>query len=101
MPDFQPVAALNTLREGQGITVLTGGRNIALFKINGEVHALDGVCPHKGGPLGEGLCEEGHVYCPMHGWKFEIRTGACSDFPERPAASLPVRINGDTIEVAL
>jgi nitrite reductase (NADH) small subunit len=101
MPDFQPIATLSSLREGQGVTVFAAGRNVALFKIGDEVHALDGICPHKGAPLGEGWCEEGVVACPMHGWRFEIRTGNCLDAPERPAKVIPSRINGDMVEVAL
>src|SRR5204863_9602572 len=98
MSEFQPIATLSALRDGQGITVFAAGRNVALFKIGDEIHALDGICPHKGGPLGEGFCEEGHVFCPMHGWKFDVRTGECEERPDRPATTLPVRINGETIE---
>src|SRR3954463_3207049 len=101
MADFQPVSTLSALREGQGITVFAAGRNVALFKIDGEVLALDGICPHKGAPLGMGWCEDGVVACPMHGWRFNIRTGDCLDVPDRPATPLPVRVNGQTIEVAL
>jgi nitrite reductase (NADH) small subunit len=101
MNNFIPVSTLSALREGQGITVFAAGRNVALFKIDDEVLALDGVCPHKGAPLGLGWCENGVVACPMHGWRFDIRTGDCLDVPNRPATTLPVRINGETIEVAL
>lgn len=101
MPEFQPIAALSSVREGQGITVFVGSRNVALFNINGEIFALDGVCPHKGAPLGHGHCEDGKVFCPMHGWSFAIRTGQCLDFPDRAAQKLDVRIAGEMIEVAL
>jgi nitrite reductase/ring-hydroxylating ferredoxin subunit len=101
MADFKPVATVGELREGAGITVFAGNRNLALFMIGGEIFALDGVCPHKGAPLGNGWCEDGVVACPMHGWRFAIRSGDCLDFPDRAAATLPVRINGDKIEVAL
>lgn len=101
MAEFIPVAAVEAVPEGRGITVFAAGRNVALFKVDGEIHALDGLCPHKGGPLGEGFCENGRVYCPMHGWQFSIRTGECLDRPDKPAESLPVRIAGAMIEVAL
>jgi nitrite reductase (NADH) small subunit len=101
MADFIPVAPVSQLRDGQGITVFAGGRNVALFKIDGEVLAMDGMCPHKGAPLGLGWCEDGVVACPMHGWRFVIRTGDCLDYPDRPATVLPVRVNGDMVEVAL
>ncbi len=101
MPEFTPIARFDAVPEGRGITVHAAGRNVALFKVGGDVFALDGICPHKGGPLGEGHCEEGHVYCPMHGWKFDVRSGACEERPDRPAATLPVRITDQMIEVAL
>jgi nitrite reductase (NADH) small subunit len=101
MPEFQPIAKIEDVPEGRGITVQTAQRDVALFKIGGEIFALDGACPHKGGPLGEGLCHEGTVYCPLHGWQFNIRTGECVDRPDKPAERLPVRIAGQMIEVAL
>ena len=101
MTNFTPVATLSELREGAGITVFAGERNVALFLLSGEVFALDGVCPHKGAPLGNGWCEDGIVACPMHGWRFAIRSGDCLDAPDRPATTLPVRINGEMVEVAL
>jgi nitrite reductase/ring-hydroxylating ferredoxin subunit len=101
MPEFHPVAARSAVPEGRGLTVFAAGRNVALFNMGGEIFALDGICPHKGAPLGEGFCEDGKVFCPMHGWSFEIKSGACLDRPDRPAQSFPVRIAGDMIEVAL
>jgi nitrite reductase (NADH) small subunit len=101
MPEFTPIAALNAVPVGSGITVHAAGRNVALFNLDGEIHALNGICPHKGGPLGEGFCENGRVYCPLHGWQFDIRTGDCIDRPDKPAERLAVRVSGEMIEVAL
>jgi nitrite reductase (NADH) small subunit len=72
--------------------VYVGERIIALFLLDGEVFALDDRCPHKAGPLGEGHCENGQVFCPLHGWAFDIKTGACADVPSRPAKCIPVRV---------
>jgi len=101
MSEFKPVAKLAEVPEGRGHTTYLEGRQVALFNLGGEIFALDGACPHKQGPLGHGHCENGNVYCPMHGWQFDIRTGACVDFPEKPATRLAVRVVGETIEVAL
>jgi nitrite reductase/ring-hydroxylating ferredoxin subunit len=101
MAEFQPITPVSSLRVGEGITVFAGQRNVALFMIKGEVFALDGVCPHKGAPLGHGWCEDGVVACPMHGWRFVIRSGDCLDVPDRPATVIPARINGDMVEIAL
>lgn len=101
MPEFVPVVSVAEVPEGRGVTVGKRGRMIAVFNLNGEFLALDGACPHKGGPLGDGYCENGKVYCPLHGWQFDIRTGACVDFPDKPAQKLECRVAGEMIEVAL
>jgi nitrite reductase (NADH) small subunit len=101
MPEFRAVAKLSDVPEGRGYVTFAEGRQLALFNVGGEIIALDGVCPHKGAPLGAGHCENGHVFCPMHGWEFDIRTGACVEFPEKRAAQFPVRVTGESIEVAL
>jgi nitrite reductase (NADH) small subunit len=62
---------------GRGATVeLLNGAELALYNINGEFHAIENFCPHKGAPLADGsLC--GHVVeCDWHGWRFDVRTGA-------------------------
>ena len=48
----------------------------AIFNVEGTLRALDGVCPHQGGPLGEGRLEGCRVTCPWHGWQFDVETGA-------------------------
>lgn len=101
MAEFKAVAKLSEVPEGRGVVTRAAGKILSLFNIGGQVYALDGLCPHKGGPLGEGYCENGKVYCPLHGWQFDIKTGACVDFPDRPAAKYPARVVGDTIEVEL
>lgn len=60
----------------EGRTVTLGGRRIAVFRTAEGFHALSGVCPHRGGPLGDGLVADSCVTCPLHGWRFDLRTGA-------------------------
>ena len=55
--------------------VVVGEQIVALFSVGGELFALDGVCPHQGGPLGEGELIGCVVTCPWHGWQFDVRTG--------------------------
>ena len=99
--DFVTVANLSEVRESRGLTVRVGEHELALFNLGGEIHALDGRCPHRGGSLGEGTVENGTVFCPLHGWQFDVRTGACLDKPERPAKCLPVRVVDGQIQVQL
>lgn len=63
------------LMEGRAVTV--GGRRIALFRTADGLHAVDAVCPHKGGPLEVGLVGDARVVCPLHNWAFELATGHC------------------------
>lgn len=52
------------------------GEEIAIFqREDGEYSAVRNVCPHQNGPLGEGKVEDGCVYCPWHGWQFDLETG--------------------------
>lgn len=74
---FFPVADAASLVPGTGRTVFLRGREYALFNLEGEFCAIDNECPHRGGPLGAGLLENGKVHCPLHGWAFDARTGAC------------------------
>ena len=65
------------LAEGAAVSVDIGGHTYALFRIDGKVRAIDGLCPHEGGPLAEGTVSKGVVTCPWHGWTFDACTG-CS-----------------------
>ena len=63
-------------REGELREVVVADHILAIARIDGVVYAMDGICPHQGGPLGQGsLC--GHtVTCPWHGWQFDMRDGS-------------------------
>jgi|SRR5579875_394031 len=57
------------------------GATYAVCNADGDFHCLEGICPHAGGPLGQGTLSGNHVVCPWHGWEFDCRTGA-NDFDE-------------------
>ena len=94
-------ADVDSLPPGQGRTVEVRGRRFALFNFAGEFFALDDRCPHRAAPLGAGVLEGGRVYCPQHGWAFDVRTGACFSNPERPVACHPVRVEGGEVWIGL
>ena len=71
----QPVR-VGDVAEGDSVETIAGEQIVALFKINGELHAIDGVCPHSGGPLANGMIQGHIVTCPWHGWQFDVTTGA-------------------------
>src|SRR5262245_14979383 len=97
--DFVTIAQLSDVPESRGLTVRVGEDEVALFNLGGEIYAMKGRCPHRGGSLGEGTVENATVFCPLHGWQFEVKTGACFDNPERPAQCLPVRVVDGQIQV--
>jgi nitrite reductase (NADH) small subunit len=89
------------LREGR--SAIVGDREIAIFNLGERFFAVDNRCPHKGGPLCDGIVSGGTVVCPLHAWKIDLETGRV----ERPVApqscvqSYPVRLEGDTLLVQL
>jgi len=54
---------------------VAGDHIIALFNVDGQFFALDGICPHQGGPLGKGKLQGCIVTCPWHGFQFDVTTG--------------------------
>ena len=101
--EYLPVLDASTLPPGKGETVLLAGQRIAVFNVGGEFYALDDDCPHRGGPLGSGWVdvEKCAVACPLHGWEFDIKTGACLTVPARPVRSHPVRVVDGRLEIAV
>ena len=64
---------------GQGRAYTIGTRTLAVFRQrDGRVFATDNQCPHRGGPLSEGVLGNGRVICPLHGWKINLETGRCT-----------------------
>jgi nitrite reductase (NADH) small subunit len=77
------------------------GRTICVANLNGEVSALDNVCPHRGGPLGQGVIEGGKLVCPWHGWQFDPRSGAVSHAPDQKVPTYPLRVEGEDVLVEI
>lgn len=68
--------------EGHAIIVEINKKQIAVFKIQNDYFAIDNICPHRGGPLGEGRLEGNEVTCPWHAWSFNLSTGKCVNIPQ-------------------
>jgi nitrite reductase (NADH) small subunit len=61
---------------GQVVEVLAGDRAVAVANVDGQIFAVDSVCPHAGGPLGDGHLDGCTLTCPWHGWTFDVRDGS-------------------------
>jgi nitrite reductase (NADH) small subunit len=95
------VAAVDEIPPGHGKELVAGDRVVAIFNVDGRFFALDGVCPHAGGPLGEGRLQGCIVTCPWHGWQFDVTTGQHCLNANLRHASFAVRIEGDDLFVEI
>jgi nitrite reductase/ring-hydroxylating ferredoxin subunit len=101
MVSRQRLASKSDIPEGKAIIVVTDdGLEIALFKWKGEVFAINNICPHEGGPLGESAVEEGQITCPWHGWQFNLKNGDCTNMPGEKAHCFAIQIVHDDIYLA-
>jgi nitrite reductase (NADH) small subunit len=83
---------------GQAKEFSAGGRTLCIANIDGVIRALDNECPHRGGPLAEGMIENGKVVCPWHAWAFDAATGVTDNSQERVAV-FPVSVEGEEVFV--
>lgn len=99
MSDFVKVATVDEIPTGGSKLVEVNYVRVALFKLDGEIHAIEDVCTHDGGPLVEGTVVNGcEVVCPRHGARFDIRTGAALSFPAFEATNTyAVQIDGNDV----
>jgi nitrite reductase/ring-hydroxylating ferredoxin subunit len=97
VPEKVKVAKASDLVEGGGISVQLNGKAVALFKVSGQVYAIDGTCPHRGGPLAEGFLQGTKVSCPWHGWTFDVTTGAHSMNPSVKQPCMAASIEGEDV----
>jgi len=95
------VAAVDEIPTGTGKEVLAGERILALYHVEGGFYALDGICPHAGGPLGEGALQGKIVTCPWHGWQFDVTTGQHCLNNHLKHPSFPVIVDGGEVFVEL
>jgi len=98
---FVKVGPAAELPPGSVMPVDIGDQTIALCNVAGELHALDGVCPHSGGPLGEGALHGSTLVCPWHAWEFDCRTGANDLDPDVTVAKFPVKVEAGEILIEI
>jgi len=97
------VTALENIPPREGRRIAVAGRELAVFNLGGRIAAADNRCPHRGGPLADGIISGESVVCPLHGWKIDLRSGSV----ERPCAAagrvetFPVRIDNGIIVIGL
>lgn len=99
---FVPVVRLSELADPGRLTVEVDERLIVLVRVGGDVYALDDVCTHDGGPLGDGDLADHTLACPRHGAKFDVRSGKALTMPAtKPTVVHRVQLDGDQVLVEL
>ncbi len=77
------------------------GKVICVANVDGTCSAMDNVCIHRGGPIGQGVVAEGKVICPWHGWMWDPTTGEAAHNPAAKIAVYPIKIEGDDVLVEI
>ena len=88
-------------RQGSRL-VRTADGDIALFRtVDDQIFALRDRCPHKGGPLSQGIVHGGRVTCPLHNWRIELATGEAVAPDQGCAGRFEVRVEGGVVFLAV
>jgi nitrite reductase/ring-hydroxylating ferredoxin subunit len=98
---FSPVCTRGQLPPGGLTEVCVDNKLIALCNVDGSIHALDGTCPHRNGPLGQGALHGKMVVCPWHAWEFDCTTGEHDYNPSIKLATYETKLDGEDILVNL
>jgi len=94
MSKIVKVAPASEIAPQQAKIIEVDGAQIAVFNVGGEYCAINNVCPHRGGPLGEGDVEGAVVTCPWHGWQFDVKTGKSPVNPAATVKTFPCKVEG-------
>ena len=90
------IGALENIPIGEGRVALTAHMPIAVFRARtGEVFATQALCPHRAGPLADGIIGGGELHCPLHGYKFDLATGAPIGNECEALRTYPVEVGED------
>ncbi len=101
MADFVKVASTSDIPAGEGRCFEVKDQQVAIFNVDGTFYALENVCPHQGGPLGEGELDGKTVTCPWHAGDFDVTTGENSEDPDEKQETFEVKVDGDDVLVAV
>ncbi|HEY7334458.1 MAG TPA: nitrite reductase small subunit NirD [Bryobacteraceae bacterium] len=101
-PNWIAITQVENIPPHEGRPVQVGGMELAVFNLGDRFAAVENECPHKGGPLCDGIVSGNVVVCPLHGWRFDLASGMAVRAPE-PAcvATFPARVVDGIVHVDL
>ena len=99
---WTPITRTESVPPREGRAVRVGDQEIAIFNVNGRFLTIENACPHKGGPLCDGIVSGATVVCPLHGQRFDLESGM-PVLASQPGcvATFPTRVEDGVIFVAL
>lgn len=99
---WHPLCKVNEIPKSGGRTLLINGLNIALFRLaDDSIHAIENRCPHKGGPLADGIISSGDVLCPLHNWRVHLDSGQVAAPDSGCVTTFPIKIDGEQVHLGL
>ena len=87
--------------EGEAREFPCAGKVICVANVSGTITAMDNVCLHRGGPLGQGIIEGNKVVCPWHGWQWDPKTGEAAHSNNVRVAVYGVKVDGEDVLIEL
>ena len=102
MPGYTKLTTQSELPpEGEAKEFPLGDKVICVANVNGVVSAMDNVCLHRGGPLGQGVIEGNKLVCPWHGWQYDPKTGQAAQNPNAKVAVYPLEVENEDVMIEL
>lgn len=97
--DWLDIGPVDQIAPGTARTLpVVGGEEIAVFRTqHGDFHALVNKCPHKQGPLSQGIVHDGIVTCPLHSWSISLKTGEAQGEDRGCVPVIPLKIDAGRI----
>jgi len=97
--EFLQAAKTSEIPAGTIREVQVNGKAVAIANVGGKFYAINSICLHRGGPLGDGSLDGPIVTCPWHGWEYDVTTGKVAQNPTVGVVSYPTEVRGDEIFV--
>jgi nitrite reductase (NADH) small subunit len=102
MPEFVRICAKSELPPaGEAREIVAGDRTLCVANAAGAISVMDNVCPHRGGPLGQGMIEGEKIICPWHAWAFDVKTGTAEHTQLARVQVFEVKVEGEDVLVKL
>ncbi|CAM5305789.1 Rieske (2Fe-2S) protein [Mycolicibacterium aubagnense] len=100
--DWLDIGVLDDIPQRGARCVKTANGRIGVFRTHDDrVFAIEDHCPHKGGPLSQGIVHGTAVTCPLHNWVFSLETGRAQGADEGSVKTIPVRVEAGRVAIAL